>query len=187
MIAHDLTLALGTHHVTSGQAHCNFCAQHGEDCKVPANSLGEGIQPAKAFGKIWRLQCLAMTPIYAFLSGISMTFTWKTEKPCKYSDWKKILRKTVHLLLCTLLWPPGEMGLNLSPWLQVETISLSSSQQLLSGSGLTLIKENSKSSVCTLELCPWKNHNREAHLCSPTWMLHPIPHWGLQGKVQVVL
>lgn len=179
---HDLTLVLGTLHVTVGQVHCNLCAQHGEDPKVPANTLGEGILSSKAFGKIWKLQDLAMAHIYAFLSGIIMTFTWKIEKPCKYSNWKKC-KENYSPSLHRSVVPRGDGAEPL--WLQVETVSLSSSQHLLSCSGLTPTKENSNSSVCTLKLCPWKNH-RSTPLQDHE-MLHHILHWGLQGKVQVLL
>lgn len=91
-----------------------------------------------------------------------MTFTWKIEKPCKYSNWKKHKENYLRSLHSSVV----SRGDGAEPlWLQVETVSLSSSQHLFSCSGLTPTKEYSKSSAGTLKVCPWKNHSGEAHLC----------------------
>lgn len=115
-----------------------------------------------------------MAHIYAFLSGIIMTLTWKIEKPCKYSDWKKNLRKTLHLLVCTV----ASRGGGAEPL----TVASGGDRFFVQFTGFTfMLRSNSHqrklkiqclhTEAVSLKESQWRSTSLQDHE-----MLHPIPH-----------
>lgn len=128
-----------------------------------------------------------MAHIFAILSDIIMTLTWKIEKHCKYSDWKKTWGKLFTFFsaqFCGLqrrLGWTSHCGFQWRPFLWI-VHSIFLTLTLRSNTHQRKLKiQCFHTEVVSLKESQWRTSLQDHE------MLHPIPHWGLQGKVQVLL
>ena len=147
-------LPLPRAHLMLHLARCTATSVHNMEktLKVPARGLGEGTQLVKAFRKIWKQWCLAVTHIHASQALLWLLLGQKENvanslagRNPQENPSASHLPKKAPAQLCG---PQGRWGWTPHLWLQAGDIPWSSSQHLLSGSPLTPTQDKNLNVQC---------------------------------------